>query len=88
MINVEQLKAGLEKALAIASALDPRIAVASAGVNTLTQLFGAVTETNAMMKTILAETQETAPEVAAQVVALYASKEAEWDKSVEQNPGT
>ncbi len=81
MISVQDFTAKLEAALTVLAPLDPHVALAEVGVEALSALFGTVNETKTMLATVMAETEETAPDVAKQVIAFYAGKSAEWDNA-------
>lgn len=70
-ITAGQIAQKLQQALNLASALDPKIALAAAGVNALTSLFGSTSELKTMMDQVMAETEATAPEVARAVSDSY-----------------
>lgn len=87
-ITAGQLAAKLQLALNVASSLDPRIALASAGVNALSDLFGTTSEVRTMMDQVYSETEANAPEVAQKVSDFYTAKSDAVKKSFRDHPGT
>jgi hypothetical protein len=86
-MNRDALIAAAQKLLSVASALNPQVAIAAAGVEALSEVYSAVKETNKVMDQIMAETEATAPEVAKEVIQFYASKDADWERSRREHPG-
>lgn len=78
-VNVAQLKEALQKTLGVVSALNPTLAVADAGAQALGAVWASLAEYNQLLKQIVAETHETAPEVAREVSAFYQQKAAELE---------
>lgn len=70
-ITVGQLVASLQKGLSVLATIDPRAALASAGVEVLQEVFSTGGEIKGTLDQVLAETAENAPEVAKAVSALY-----------------
>jgi len=88
MITSIDLKTKLEAVLSLVATLDPKIALAEAGVETLVSLFSGLNDANKLLHDVLAETQANAPEVAKEVIAYVDAQDAAWDASVAANPGT
>lgn len=87
-ITAGDLKSKLEQVLAIASMLDPKVALAMAGVDVLKQLFGKTGELSAIMDKVYAETVETAPETAQAVSEFYKAKGDALEESFQKHPGS
>jgi hypothetical protein len=86
-VTAGDLKGKLEQALALASMLDPRIALAETDYETLKGLFGATGEVSEMMAQVYAETAETAPATAKAVSDFYAAKGDALEQSFKDHPG-
>lgn len=87
-ITAGEFKAKVESLLAIASALDPRIALAATGYETLKDLFGKTGELQVMSEKVYAETVETAPHVAQEVSAFFTAKGDAMLDSFKKHPGS
>lgn len=86
-LTTSQLQDKLYQILGILSVLDPKVAVAAAGINELTELFTKTGELSTLVDQVFAETQETAPEVAKAVADFYKSKGDALEASFKSHPG-
>lgn len=87
-VTASQLIAALQMALTAAAKIDPRAAVASAGVDILQEVFGANSEVKVLLNRIMAETAADAPEVAQAVSAYYTKRSDELRQSFKDHPGS
>ncbi len=86
-ITAGQLSDKLFQLLAIAGALDPKIAVAAAGIDAIKSLFAKTGELNSMMTQVYSETEATAPAVAKAVNDFYSGKSDALEASFKEHPG-
>lgn len=86
-MTANQITDNLRQLLSIAGAIDPKIAVASAGVEAIRNLFAKTSELNAMLAQVYAETTVTAPEVAQAVSAFYVAQGDALEASIKNHPG-
>lgn len=86
-ITVGEVTSKLEEILALASTLDPRIALATAGYEALKDLFSKTGELSTLMGIVYSETAETAPEVAQAVSDYFTDKGEAMLASFRAHPG-
>lgn len=77
----------LQGLLQVASMLDPKIALAAAGVSALADLFSKTGELQTLMDQVMAETEATAPNVAQAVSDFYKAKGDALEASFRNHPG-
>lgn len=86
-LTAADLKDKLHQLLTVVSLLDPKVALAAAGVSALADLFSKTSDLNTLMDQVFAETAATAPEVAQAVSAFYKTKGDALEASFHAHPG-
>lgn len=86
-ITAGQVADAARKLLQVASAIDPKIALAAAGVEALSTIFGASGEVNTLLQAVYTETEANSKEVAQQVSEHYTERSDALKKSFEDHPG-
>lgn len=86
-ITAGDIASAAEEILAVASALDPRVALAVSGYEALKNLFSKTGKLNTMMSKVYAETEESAPAVAQEVSAYFTDQGEAMLKSFRDHPG-